>query len=474
MPSPDVVLLVSKKRLEFFVDSASGRSGSSWSVLDRADESARALATAAKLELARLGQAGAPVILALDADMCSSRRVALPPIPPRERPGIWARRAASQLECEVEDSLYVAIPLSRGQERTDEEGEPWMLHALRRSVLVELQLELRRVGHTVRRVVVARIAMLARATQLFGGDPAAFLLIARERDANTLNLLRDRELIQQSVLQTAPGSSDQAMAVALVQELRQVSAYWRRTSRGGQLGRLLLMGFAEASLEPLVAAIRAALGGVEISFSPATGLPEPEDPRLEMPRACRVQGAMQVDLQVSLAPRKSRTILTALLLVGLAVATARPLLRDGTHRLEATRERLAALASAGAQLEELQERQALGGAARDGLAREVQHWTRVTRECVPAESLLPDVLESIAGRADLVSLRAHVEMDGVQVQINGRTSGETRQALGTLEEFRRSLSEHSRFADVRVLPPTRIPSSLEALDFSLTFRLEGE
>ena len=469
--SPQAVLLAGRRTLEVFVDSS--RSAPRRRVLRLEDGGARALAAAARDELAGMGFRRGGVVLALEADRFVHRRVVIPPVPGRERSGIWRRRAANLLECEAADAAYVAVPCSREGERTDEAGDAWMLFAWRRSMLRELELELRRARIPARRVVLARLALLARACELEGDETAPFLVVARERDATTLSLVRAGALIQQTVLAGGGGASDRDAAVALVQELRSLFTYWRRMSRGEELRRIVPLGFAPSFLEPLATAIHAALGGVEIARPEggSAGAAQEEEHELELLRSCTVQGPLQAEVRVS-PPRSRAVVALSLALAAAAFLAGRPLLREGETRLDRAQLRVAELESQGAELEELRRLEADHEEARGRLAADVERWTALERESIAAERLVPQVLGAFGGRAVLAGLSARVEEGRVDVELSGLASGGPDQVFTTLEALQQDLAAGEGVGQVKVLPPPRVPEDGDALAFRVTMQVE--
>jgi len=468
-PSTQAVLLVGQSQLRILVQSARDTEPR-WSTLELEDESPRFLATAAKAELARLGFKGRKIILALDSDLIEQKRVAVPELPRRERDGVWNRRAASLLKCDAAETVYMSVPLARSEERTEDAGNPWLLFALHRTWLQGVQFELRRVGISVSRVALLRLALLEWSCERLEDDGAPFLLVAREQSATTLSLLCEDELIQQSVLPTRREEDKQGAAVALVQELRVLSSHWRKLSRGKELGRIALLGFTDEYLDPLVAAIHAALGGVEITSLTERTDESEEAQALELLIACTAEGRLQTDLQIALPPRPGPAVGISLALAGAVAAVGVPFMNDSQERLTDAREQVIQLGLASADLDSLRRVEDRHAEATESIQSEIQHWVKLQTETVPVESIIPRLFAAFQGRAELASIQARSEEDATVFKVSGLTRGTTQEVYAILEQLRLELAALPGAESVQLIPPARVPDS-ENLSFIVEIAL---
>ncbi len=234
----------------------------------------------AELIGARLVAHGVPkrkVIVAIAPEWVSSKILPIPQMGPRDLETVIARRCAQLVESEPETIAFSGIAL----DAPDAAERRWLVHVVRREATLAFQAEMRRQGYPVDVLVPARTARFLSDTCLGAGaadaaepaaDPSspdfvgARLCLFFERDACCLGLISGRMLAQLSIL---PGGlnthlTDVQAGRSLVQELRGMDAFWRRTSRGERVTDVIIGGVESFVIDRLAPAIRAALGEVRV------------------------------------------------------------------------------------------------------------------------------------------------------------------------------------------------------------------
>lgn len=228
-------------------------------------EMGSALAEFIAARLRAEGLSKRPVIVALAPELISAKILELPPLSPRDLHGVIARRAAALLDLEADEASFSAIALD-GEDAADRR---WLVHATAKKPLTEFQSTLRSIGYPAKVVIPARTApfLSSRCTDA-AIDSGATLVALFERDSCAIGLLSEGRIVHLSSLRggIGPHLSEPQTARAFVQELRGVDAFWRRTSRGDRVGAVLIGGAESLVVEQLGAAIRGALGDVEVKM----------------------------------------------------------------------------------------------------------------------------------------------------------------------------------------------------------------
>lgn len=331
------VILFSAEGLEYLGE---GPEGVQFARLTEPVEMGAAAATQAAALARSLGAAPGPCIVALGASFLSQRVVSLPEVPAKELRVVLQRKAAALLEVEPEEALFSALPLDVEESAKEQK---WLLLALRRSAYLRLRYALREAGFHVRRVVSERMALAAAAEVHVGqASGAACIAVGMEGTATGVHLLHGGQLVHQTVLSTR-FEDDSAMAKVLVQELRGFDAFWRRRSRGGNVDRVVLVGIAPRWADRLEFAVHAALTSATIQRIECESESGARGARIASLNACRAESAVQVSLDLPLAPRRrmvvSAACASALLAAGVAFVSVDGL-EERRARLEAERAQL--------------------------------------------------------------------------------------------------------------------------------------
>lgn len=350
----------------------------------------RALASFIVATLKEHGVGRRSIRLALSHGILPAKIIDVPSLPLRDLQQVIARRTAAAVDLRPEDVTFSAMAL----DGPDLEERRWLVHPIEAKPLVAMQTELRSLGWPVKDIVPARTApfLSVRGTNL-AGEGRATVVIVFDGDAAAIGLVSRGRLAH---LSTLPGTLDahinsEHVRRALVQELRGVDAFWRRSSRGDQVTDILILGAVRSALDTLAPAIRSALGDVRVSAAisampfEAQGIAwldrAPLEARIDLLRSLRAPRVALVDLSLPLRPRArtiaavalSSLVVCSTVAMGLragmngmvaSISTEARVVRAASSDLEALierRDRIVALESRlHADCEELQQLQGLG------------------------------------------------------------------------------------------------------------------
>jgi hypothetical protein len=186
--------------------------------------------------------------------------IELPPLPPRDRKAVLRRKAAALAGCAPEEVIFTASLQASAARGATEPGDRWLIVALRRSFASELLSSLRTRGIRIARVVSLRLAPLreALAGQRARNLDSGCVVVAVEPQATTVSLVAGAALVSQSTL-TGSIAARPKLARALLQEIRSIDSFWRKTHRGSGVTEVAWIGLAAERGEPLRAALQTAL-----------------------------------------------------------------------------------------------------------------------------------------------------------------------------------------------------------------------
>ena len=458
----------------------------------------KALAAFIASTLKEHGVARNAVRLALSHEILPATIIEVPNLPPRDLHQVMARRTAAVIDSTPEDVAFSALAL----DGPDQPERRWIVHPMIAKPLVAFQMEMRGLGWDVRNVVPARTApFLSAPSPEEGREGQATLVVAFDRDAVCIGLVTNGRLAH---LSTLPGSIDAHLseqgARSLVQELRGVDAFWRRSSRGDQVTEILILGAVPSALDRLAPSIRTALGDVRVagavgsSSSPVPGDAwlerAPNESRIDLLRAIRTPRAVSLDLSLPLRPRGRSMIAVAMasLVVCSTVALG---LRDGMAGLASsisTEARVVEAASA--DLEDLRARKQEAASLEALLLEDCKRLTSLEGLGVSATPIVSGLRKAFGDQTRLLSMRAMgLAVGGATVspergevgslQVRGlvlNAPGETMAALNRLEI---ALAQVPGVVNVVIEPPSlqdrgpvdQFGAGTRSLRFMLTTRL---
>lgn len=404
------------------------------------------------------------IVLALGEPYVRLRLLSLPALSASELRGVCRRKAAALCGVALDDVAYVARAYRSNEASAappspessnalfpaprpgDELAQRWLLAAAPRARVDSLVAELRRAGLRVKRVVGARLALLAGA--LDGTPPRGVrLVLQRDPDGAMLWLCSAGEVLHETSLSAAGPASlsrdgDASLCTALVQEAKSCAAFAQRTLRGESVESFRLDGFEPQVAQRLELALAGALRGARCQR-----LDGAEGHATLLAGGCAPRHARSTDLDGSQRLRTRRYALaSALACAAMLAVVAITRTQDFDPRVIADRTRNHAQHSragaAAAQVRELGERLA-------SLEAEVGRLA-ARREATRSFGELVDALHHAAG-ADM----AIVAFEGGANQallVEGRIDPRPLVALSALARVRRRLIADAGMASVEIEP----------------------
>jgi hypothetical protein len=404
-------------------------------------------------------------ILSLGQGMVAQRHITLPGIAPKELRKILARKAGNLVDCDPADTLFSCLPL--GHHEDNQEGK-WLVLAMRRAQASELRLKLRHRGFKINKVVMGRQAFLAAAADSIEEEEGSRIVVGVETASVSVSLIDGPGLIQQSIL---PGAFTKSTATMLVQELRGFEAFWRKTSRGQKLDRVVIVGLDAHMGQLLESGLLGALPGVQASFVPPIDCEPVRSSRAEALSAARSTSPFQLDLTLPLPPSRSTIFVMAAcmtIIAGIIGFVGRERLiseRDGW------RDDVRALECQLVDFDDIEDAHALIEKSTGSLRAESERLAEVASEGVPMEAMLGAALNAFDGHGVLLSFNGQEGEESFELSMAGATTGDPMTGIDALESLRDSLEASDLLQEVVVMPPTGVPdrNDLKSLRRYLTF-----
>lgn len=406
------------------------------------------------LTLARqLGIRPRRIQLSLGATLLTQHVLRLPPAEPTELQQVFTRRAQGWLDCGPGEAEYVAVPHRALSDEALEGGRDWSVFAMDRRLLAALQLELRRRGVQVSRSVSQRAAVWAHAVRSAGAVQGACLAISKEHRETAITLLSDGQVVLSSALPVQLGQGDEAAAVTVVHEVRNLAGWWRKESGGQPIARVHLYGLDDGWVKKLAPALNAAVGAAEV-----VGETTPVEGQWHLPGllAATESGRPSVVLSLSLPPEPRRLLaLSGALSVGLlGLGVAVDAMWSGQRAtLEGEFDELSLLERRVARYE------ADSGAVQRALAElqaEARHLDAVADRRWPVGAALAACRSALPQNTRLVDLSLRQDEQGLHLSATGEAPPDplaTRQALATIQA---RLEAEPMFRAVEIEPPSQV------------------
>lgn len=440
--------------------------------------------------------AGSPrrrFVLALGHGLYQHRLMVLPVLPKREMDEVLRRKAANLLGCEIEDALFAALEFrpERAADATHDKAaveaaleSRWLLVAMRRSEIVPLLHHLRECGLSVRRMVASGLSILCAAQCARSDRTQACIAVSIERTSVSVGLMDGAVLIQHNVLQ-GNFSSTPSLALALLQEIKSCEAFWRKTSRGGSVAEVVLVGVPRSRADLFENAVHAALPrakitrlGAEMAIraelesatlvtgenaTPVTGAEancvtgaEPAEvaghDRAELLAACVEGGDFQIDLTLRLPiPQRTAVWLSAVavLVTGALGAVTYGSVENHRARLENEARSFAAEA---ADLAEIRSRRARAEESLEILAAYADRCRAIQHSGYPLDTEIDFVLSAFGQEASLHSLALGRLDQGGEVEIRGATVPHPWRAVQNVKRITSSLAHSGLFSNLSAEP----------------------
>jgi Tfp pilus assembly protein PilN len=408
--------------------------------------------------------------LSLGATLLTQHVLRLPPAEQGELQQVFTRRAQGWLDCGPSEVEYVAVPHRSLSDEALEGGQDWSVFTMDRRLLTALQVELRQRGVRVVRSVSQRAGVWAHAVRSAGQIQGACLAISREHRETAITLLYQGKVVLSSALPVQLGQGDEAAAVAVVHEVRNLAGWWRKESGGQPFERVHLYGLDEGWVRKLAPALNAAVGAAEV-----VGEPAPIEGQWHLPgiMAALELGRPSVSIDLRLPPEPKR-ILTACSVLAVALFGAGLMIdsqwSDQRAVLDDEFDELSLLERKVARYE------ADTNAVEQGLAElqtEARYLAAVAGKRWPVGEALAACRSVLPANTRLVNLSLHQDEQGMHLSATGEAPSDplaTREALATIQA---GLEASAFFRAVEIEPPSQVglKTGQTGLPFSLACEL---
>lgn len=410
-------------------------------------------------------------VLALGDGVVQHELHKLPPLPRKDLERVLLRKAAAASRLDPEHTLFSGYRLThRGGDSCH-----WLTASMERRGALEVALRLRRHRLGVRRVTTLSTAILDRAETLVGDSSSAAIVVVVGPRAVEASLIGEGALVSSEVLE---GDFLEAahLVSSLLQSVRTLAAFWRRSKRGVEVGHLCLFGLPNDRGRLLAQTLSAALPGAVVHLEPGPELEGAAAGRIALLAACLEEGSLAVELTPPM-PWRQRTVAAASALLVVATVGGYGL----AHR--AVDDRCAMLEVDAAHLErcepellELQRESECAERALAGVRCELDRARAIWSEDDLYERTLAALAVAFEGRATLLSLTLSRDLgNGRELQVSGLTIAEPVRSTAIVGEIEETLLREPGFADVRIDLPSRVggPAAGERLaPFTLHAKLE--
>ena len=415
-------------------------------------------------------------VLAIDHTLCEHRLIAMPPVPHKELPRIFERKAKQLVRHEGERILYTALPMGETEaEGGTEKLRNWLLVAFEADYLREVRLRLRAHGFKIKRVVSRSLAALCRAQAEIASSDDPFISVSVDHGVATVSLAHGEELVYRDRIE-GDILTDASLPTSVVQLVRSCAAYWRKHSRGQTVEDVVLIGMPTEQGRLLSHAIAGAVGGGNVHVLPSEGA-DPMLGRFAFLESSIGTGRLCPDLS---SPLPAHTPLAAVLIAIFLFLTGTLAwivhddssadLRDVQLDTAALNTRISELSRFGEENDRIDREVQL---LRDHLGRSIEVGTYGVR----MEELLVSALTAFDGRASLSDITVTPGKNGGKALVlRGIIDPDPTRLLRDLHGLTRDLEADPALADVTLtlqdtLPDDRLDHR-EPFYFSIAASLE--
>ncbi|QDU85031.1 hypothetical protein Pla163_21550 [Planctomycetes bacterium Pla163] len=413
------------------------------------------------------------VTVVLGEDAFTTQQILLGRLPEEEVDEVLARRAANLAGEAVGDTLYLAQRLvAPFDTEADVADSNWILHVRSRARHKSLMFALREKKVRVQRVVALRdvLPRLAASTPQTGGE----VVVTFDGSAVLTHLTRNDALVQVSRLAIDPTDAPEALHVSVVQEVRQVAAFWAKGSRGAPINAVTAVGFAVEEMQSMSTPLSIATQGAEFKNGGASDGRAASGARLAFLEAIARHADAANDLRIALPPRRTRVALMTAATTALAALVGWYSVAFWNERVESRAHTISSFEQGMASLAHSREEHAAFASARSHFEIALASLSQITERGVPFEA----VTAALRGIFTEPLALEHVAVDEnegvVKLIVRGRIASDVALAANRLTRLRHELDGHPNFRDVEITPATRVPDGSDGggLGFTLTARFE--
>ena len=429
--------------------------------LDELVAAARELIQEAKLGSQRC-------VLVLAASQFDCRQVLLGSLSEEEALPVLERKAANGIGAGPGEALFWAQRFMSPVEGAEASQDTWLVHTRLRSTHFELLIGLRSAGIRIQRIVAGR-EVLTHMLDHVEGDHGQ-VLVTTTGQAVYAQLFRGNKLVQESRLHLNFETRSDTYAL-VIQDVRQLAAFWAKGSRGTALDAVHLFGFAEEEIESISVPLGIASQGARIENLGSAPSSKYEDLRGQLLRIFMVHHGKARDLRVPLPARRSRI---AAVMVAITLATAASVWRwvdDWSSRIQERRSEINGLITETQAIDGAERVRSAYRAARRQLTDSVESIHAIGELGVPLGAALQHMERTFGQVADLRHLTLRDEEGATRVIVEGTLPYELEDAAARLERLRRKAQLDPRLTEIEISPETRVPDREQ--DESLRFSFRG-
>ncbi|MEZ5976782.1 MAG: hypothetical protein R3F34_00975 [Planctomycetota bacterium] len=395
-------------------------------------------------------------MLALGEHAFTTQQILLGAIPDHEVGAVLERRASVLAKLELGEVVWfaqrLAPPLAASRDGAQDKESNWILHARPRRTHLDLLARLRADG--VR--VVRTIAVADALPRILGSTAEGRVLVAHDDGRLRTYLVRDGELVQTSRLELRHDDAS-ALHLSVVQEVRQVAAFWAKGSRGAPLVEIRLVGLSSEETESLATPLSIAAQGAEVTDGGSSPTNSDYDSGAANTKAIAAVANTARDLSLPLPVSRPRAAVVTVVATGLAALVG---LASANHFDGALAERGAEIRSLTANTRDLEAsegRRAAFERARSEFGTALTSLATLADRGVPFERVLTDVMALCGPSTHFEHIAFAKADDGVSVALEGSIDAGLAAATATLDALRTRLARDPAFRTVEVQPSTRVP-----------------
>jgi hypothetical protein len=472
------ILLVGGSSVEWLDDDA--RRGTLHGRSPVASLDATTLAEAALAALRASGAEPRACILALDRPLAGHGLIGVPELVRKELPAILERKAAKLVDGDARP-LFVGLPMTLALAEPGKESRErtWLLTAIRGTLVRNLCLALRARGIPVGRIVSLSLSALERARAASSRPEEAAILVLVDRNGVSVSLVKDAELVNQDAIE-GDLFENPSLATGLIHGIKSCAGFWRKHSRGKQVGEIIVLGLPGERALLLSHAIGTAVPGAHVTLLRAEG-EATEVVQQDWLRSAHVAGALSPDFTFRLPPRHSRLAVLALVTLLASAGVGAWTWRSLTGELTEIQARTRTLLVGTDGLDPLSEQNQASAAQVERLHAYVERAARAAHIGLDHDRLLADVQSAFHRRAELLGLTVlGSSADGPpMVLIQGRADADPARVLVALRGLGEELERSTQLTQVAVRLPDRIPVAPERggraqIEFTVEALVESE
>jgi len=258
---------------------------------------------------------------------------------------------------------------------------------------------------------------------------------------------------------------------SVIQDVRQLTAFWSKGSRGARLSAVHLVGFSEPEIVKMRAPLGIAAQGAEVRVLACPTHDDFSDCRLQLVELMMAYGLRARDLSIPLPPRGSRVAMATAMLSLIAATGAWKMLEHWTDRID---ERMSKIEFQMIGTEDVDEDDEIRNeylVAKSSLSVSIASLQTLKLEGLPLEAVLRHVYGTLGRVVDIKHLSFEESEEGTRILMEASLPDDVESAARSLEQLRRAAQADPKFSEIEVQPSSRVPD--RNLGEALTFTLKG-